>query len=81
MNNPPMRFGCFLALGHELANRETTKYSYELFLREVAPEFQGSNIRSEANISWIEAQDGRFIQSAANTWQAAKDRYEADNPK
>jgi limonene 1,2-monooxygenase len=71
-------FGCFLAQAHELANREATKYSYELFMREVAPEFQGSNIRSEANIDWIERQDGRFIQSAANAWQAAKDRYAAD---
>lgn len=71
-------FGCFLAQAHELANREATKYSYELFMREVAAEFQGSNVRSEANINWIEEQDGRFIQSAANAWQAAKDRYEAD---
>ena len=40
-------------------------YSYELFMRHVAPEFQGSNTRAIGNIEWIEKQDGRFIQSAA----------------
>jgi len=71
-------FGCFLAQAHELANRDATHYSYELFMRHVAPEFQGSNVRSQANIDWIEHQDGRFIQSAANAWEAAKQRYETD---
>jgi hypothetical protein len=51
-------------------------YSYELFMRHVAPEFQGSTVRATANIDWIERQDGRFIQAAANAWEAAKIRYQ-----
>jgi limonene 1,2-monooxygenase len=69
-------FGCFLAQNHELANREASMYSYELFMRHVAPEFQGSTVRAAANIDWIERQDGRFIQAAANAWEAAKVRYQ-----
>ncbi len=69
-------FGCYLAQNHELANREASRYSYELFMRHVVPEFQGSNVRAEANISWIEKQDGRFIQTAAQAWEQAKLRYE-----
>ena len=65
-------FGCFLAQNHELANREASMYSYELFMRHVAPEFQGSNIRAIGNIEWIERQDGRFIQTAASAWEQAK---------
>jgi len=68
-------FGCYLAQNHELANREASMYSYELFMRHVVPEFQGSNDRTIRNIEWIEKQDGRFIQSAANAWEQAKVRY------
>jgi limonene 1,2-monooxygenase len=71
-------FGCYLAQHHDLANREATNYSYELFMREVAPHFQGSNVRSQANISWIEQQDGRFIDAAAQAWAAAGKRYEEE---
>ena len=71
-------FGCFLAQNHELANREASMYSYELFMRHVAPEFQGSNTRAIGNIEWIERQDGRFIESAASAWEQAKLRYEKD---
>ncbi|HEV3213340.1 MAG TPA: LLM class flavin-dependent oxidoreductase [Acidimicrobiales bacterium] len=71
-------FGCFLAQNHELANREASMYSYELFMRHVAPEFQGSNDRAIGNIEWIERQDGRFIESAAAAWEQAKLRYEKE---
>ena len=71
-------FGCFLAQNHELANREASMYSYELFMRHVAPEFQGSNTRAVRNIEWIERQDGRFIESAASAWEQAKLRYEKE---
>jgi limonene 1,2-monooxygenase len=69
-------FGCFLAQNHELANREASRYSYELFMRHVVPEFQGSNTRALANIEWIERQDGRFIKSAASAWEQARLTYE-----
>ncbi|HEV3329119.1 MAG TPA: LLM class flavin-dependent oxidoreductase [Acidimicrobiales bacterium] len=71
-------FGCFLAQNHELANREASMYSYELFMRHVAPEFQGSSDRAIGNIEWIERQDGRFIESAASAWEQAKLRYEKE---
>jgi limonene 1,2-monooxygenase len=71
-------FGCFLNQNHELANREASRYSYELFMRHVAPEFQNSNTRAIGNIEWIERQDGRFIQSAASAWQDARLRYEKE---
>jgi limonene 1,2-monooxygenase len=71
-------FGCFLNQNHELANREATRYSYELFMRHVAPEFQNSNTRAIGNIEWIEKQDGRFIQSAASAWEQARLRYEKE---
>jgi limonene 1,2-monooxygenase len=69
-------FGTFLSQHHDLANREATNYSHELFMRQVAPHFQGSNVRSQANISWIENQDGRFVDAAAKAWSAARDRYD-----
>ena len=53
-------------------------YSYELFMRHVAPEFQNSNTRAIRNIEWIEKQDGRFIQTAASAWEQAKLRYEKE---
>jgi len=71
-------FGCFLNQNHELANREASRYSYELFMRHVAPEFQNSNTRAIGNIEWIERQDGRFIQSAASAWDQARVRYEKE---
>lgn len=72
-------FGCFLAQNHELANREASMYSYELFMRHVVPEFQGSNVRALANIDWIERQDGRFIQAGAQAWEQARLRYEKND--
>jgi|tagenome__1003787_1003787.scaffolds.fasta_scaffold20852359_2 limonene 1,2-monooxygenase len=74
-------FGTFLAQHHDLANREATMYSYELMMRHVVPHFQGSNVRAEANIDWIEHQDGRFIEAAANAWASARQRYDAENAK
>ena len=56
-------------------------YSYELMMRHVVPHFQGSNVRAEANIDWIEHQDGRFIEAAANAWVSARQRYDAENAK
>jgi limonene 1,2-monooxygenase len=70
-------FGCFLAQNHELANREASRYSYELLMRHVAPHFQGSTTRAVGNIEWIEAQDGRFIDAATTAWANARQRYEA----
>jgi limonene 1,2-monooxygenase len=71
-------FGCFLAQHHDLANREATNYSYELFMRQVAPHFQGSNVRAQANIDWIENQGGRFITAASQAWDQARQRYESE---
>lgn len=69
-------FGCFLAQHHDLANRDATNYSYELLMRQVAPHFQGSTVRANANIDWIENQGGKFIETAAKAWEQAKQKYE-----
>jgi limonene 1,2-monooxygenase len=50
-------FGCFMQLGHNWADWENTKRSYELMARYVFPKFQGLNENREASLNW--ARDNR----------------------
>ena len=45
-------FGTFLLMAHEWADREATLHSYELFAREVMPQFKGTLGSLEHSRDW-----------------------------
>jgi limonene 1,2-monooxygenase len=46
-------FGCILQLAMNWADFETTKKSYELFMRYVMPKFAGRNTQRDASMNWL----------------------------
>lgn len=46
-------FGAILMLGHDWADWEATKRSYELFARYVLPKFRGANVARDASMEWM----------------------------
>jgi limonene 1,2-monooxygenase len=52
-------FGAFLQMGHNWADFNETKRSYELMARFVFPRFQGSNVNRTASLEW--ARDNREV--------------------
>lgn len=59
-------FGTFLLFGHEWADPEATRRSYELFARYVMPHFQGQLEPVQASYDWIVGSGGRFVTAASN---------------
>jgi limonene 1,2-monooxygenase len=59
-------FGTFLLFGHEWADPEATRRSYELFARYVMPHFQGQLEPVQASYDWIVGSEGRFVTAATN---------------
>ncbi|MCJ7437668.1 MAG: LLM class flavin-dependent oxidoreductase [Acidimicrobiia bacterium] len=59
-------FGTFLLFGHEWADPEATRRSYELFARYVMPHFQGQLEPVQASYDWIVGSGGRFVTAATN---------------
>ena len=57
-------FGTFLCLGHEWADREATRRSYELIAQYVMPRFQGSTENREASFAWARDNRPEFIGAA-----------------
>jgi len=53
-------FGAFLFMAHNWADFATTKKSYELFARYVAPRFQGLNENRHASIEWVRTNKAEF---------------------
>jgi limonene 1,2-monooxygenase len=54
-------FGTFLFLGHNAANFEATKKSYELFARYVMPRFQHLNEARARSLAWAKTNSAKFI--------------------
>jgi len=54
-------FGCFLQMGHEWADREATRKSYELIARYVMPHFQGSRAAMVASRDWAAENRSTFM--------------------
>ena len=72
-------FGGFLGFGTEMADREETMRSHELVMRDVAPHFQGSTERLQANFEHVQrlrkdwSQQVEQAQALAQaTWDAEK---------
>jgi len=59
-------FGTFLFMAHEWADRRATLRNYELFMREVAPRFQGSMERAIGSRDWAAENRPTFIGAATN---------------
>ncbi len=57
-------FGTFLLFGHEWADPEATRRSYELFARYVMPHFQNQLEPIQASYDWIVGSEGRFVNAA-----------------
>jgi len=56
-------FGTFLQLAHNWADFESTKHSYELFARYVAPQFQGTNVSRDASMQWAASNRPAFMNN------------------
>ncbi len=57
-------FGCFLQMGHNWADFDETKKSYELYQRFVAPHFRKTNVNRENSIEWITSDRERLSSGA-----------------
>ncbi len=64
-------FGSFLLMGHEWADTEATRHSYELFARYVAPRFQGTAESLTASRDWAAENRPEFIGAAGNAVMSA----------
>lgn len=57
-------FGCFLHMGHNWADFDNTKKSYELMARYVFPQFQGSNANRQVSLEWARDNRPKFMPQA-----------------
>lgn len=75
-------FGTFLLFGHDWANPEATRKSFELFAQYVMPRYQGQLERPQASEQWVTGSGGEFVGRAANAiMQATTDYQEAKAAK
>jgi limonene 1,2-monooxygenase len=70
-------FGKYLGYTHDMANREATLYSHELFAREVMPHFQPHMSSLEAAFEF--GTRGDFGQHIVQAWASATQRYARDS--
>jgi limonene 1,2-monooxygenase len=68
-------FGTFLLMGHEWADTEATRHSYELIARYVAPQFQGSSATLTASRDWAAENRPEFIGAAGNAVMSAIQKH------
>jgi limonene 1,2-monooxygenase len=59
-------FGTFLLFGHDWANPEATRRSFELFAQYVMPHFTGQLTAPEASCDWVTGSGGEFVNRAVN---------------
>jgi limonene 1,2-monooxygenase len=64
-------FGTYLCMGHEWADTEATRHSYELLARYVAPHFQGTSETLTASRDWAAENRPEFIGAAGNAVMSA----------
>jgi limonene 1,2-monooxygenase len=68
-------FGTFLLFGHDWANPEHTKHSFELFAKHVIPHFTGQLDAPRASCEWVTGSGGEFVNRAANAIMKAIGDY------
>ncbi len=71
-------FGTFLVMGHEWADTEATRHSYELLARYVAPRFQGSAASLTSNRDWAAENRPEFIGAAGNAVMSAIQKHQEE---
>ena len=71
-------FGTFLLFGHEWADPEATRQSFELFARYVMPHFQGQLAPVRASYDWVAGSGGRFVDAASNAINKAIQDHAAE---
>jgi limonene 1,2-monooxygenase len=74
-------FGTYLFMAHEWADRAATLASYELFAREVMPEFQFSAERAVRSRDWAAANRGELIGSAIDAVGKAIAEHQAEKER
>ena len=71
-------FGSVLFLGHNCANPEATRKSYELIARYVMPAVNQSNRYRQRSMEWATKNAGTFMPALAGGIQKAIEQYETD---
>jgi len=74
-------FGTFLVMGHEWADTEATRHSYELLARYVAPQFQGSAASLTSNRDWAAENRPEFIGAAGNAVMSAIQKHQEERAR
>jgi limonene 1,2-monooxygenase len=59
-------FGTFLLFGHDWADTQATRRSFELFAQYVMPHFTGQLDWPERSCQWVTGSGGEFVNRAAN---------------
>jgi limonene 1,2-monooxygenase len=74
-------FGTFLLFGHDWANPEATRRSFELFAQYVMPHFTGQLDAPDASCEWVTGSGGEFVNRAANAiMKAIADHADEQQP-
>jgi len=71
-------FGTFLVMGHEWADTEATRHSYELLARYVIPEFQGTSRTLTASRDWAAENRPEFIGAAGGAVMSAIQKHQEE---
>ncbi len=69
-------FGTYLFMGHEWADTEATRHSYELIARYVAPRFQDSSASLTSSRDWAAENRPEFIGGAVNAVMSAIQQHQ-----
>ncbi|MGW3204258.1 LLM class flavin-dependent oxidoreductase [Streptomyces sp. NPDC001135] len=70
-------FGTYLMMGHNWADRERTRRSYDLFARYVAPHFRGSLDSLRASRDWVAENRPQFLGASQAAIHSAIERHAA----
>ncbi|HET7405938.1 MAG TPA: LLM class flavin-dependent oxidoreductase [Mycobacteriales bacterium] len=71
-------FGTYLFMAHEWADREATLRSYELFAKEVMPQFQGSASMTTTSRDWAAENRPEFMGAAVNAVMSAVQSHQEE---
>jgi limonene 1,2-monooxygenase len=69
-------FGTYLFMGHEWADTDATRHSYELIARYVAPRFQDSSASLTSSRDWAAENRPEFIGGAVNAVMSAIQQHQ-----
>jgi len=79
LQNQSGGFGSYLFMGHEWADTEATRHSFELVARYVMPRFQGSSASLTASSDWAAENRPEFIGAAGNAIVSAFAKHQAEH--